>query len=397
MEKKVNKEEGKKEGEEQEPKEGEEKGKKEDIKTMVKEALGERLGVLEKALKAVEAKTVNVTEDGGNGKDALYEKFGKFCKGVYLRDSKMVADSFGKALNETTPSAGGYTVPEEMDAAISRAITEQYGVARKRCTIKRMNSDTLLVNKGTDTVTVSWPGEAAAVTPTNQTYSQVTMTARKMMVISEASSELIEDSNIDVGKDVQFVLARSFAKEEDNQLFNGDGSSPAITGIRNDTNINLVTMDADEGHFYDIEYDDIIDVETAIEGELPPDTAWYMSNYVWGLIRKLKDDNGQPLIAGITEKTPAGYLDGYPIVKTSLMPVAADDAVDTVFLVFGSLKEAVYFGDRRKYTLAVSTEATVNSRSAYERDLMYWKATERIEIKVVQPTMLVGLKSGSGT
>ena len=69
-----------------------------------------------------------------------------------------------------------------------------------------------------------------------------------------------------------------------------------------------------------------------------------MSRYVFNQIRKIKDDNGNPIYVPPAERVPA-TINGVPYILSEVMPKASDDAVDTPFLIYGNPQYWI-FGDR---------------------------------------------------
>ena len=132
-------------------------------------------------------------------------KFGRWaaaCMGH--RKSMDWCDNRGiqvKAHLETVNSQGGFLVPDEFsDALIS--LREQYGVLRRNAKIEPMISDTKRIPKRSATLTASFVGEATAGSETTQTFEQVTLVAKKLMVLSTISNELNEDSLINLGDSI---------------------------------------------------------------------------------------------------------------------------------------------------------------------------------------------------
>ena len=61
-------------------------------------------------------------------------------------------------MNETTNSAGGFLVPDELVAELI-FLRDQYGVVRRNADVRTMSSDTLWIPKNSASTTPYWVGD----------------------------------------------------------------------------------------------------------------------------------------------------------------------------------------------------------------------------------------------
>ena len=98
------------------------------------------------------------------------EKMAGFIKAVYRKDADAL--SVFKTMTEGTGSAGGFIVPEEFAAEVFRVV-EDFGLVMKLGRKFPMSSDTLNVPRLSSSVTMYWPGETGAGTPSQPVFEQV--------------------------------------------------------------------------------------------------------------------------------------------------------------------------------------------------------------------------------
>ena len=356
-------------------------------------------------LKSVEAKLDSKLDEKLKGFESLLKKVDekeiKTVKAPKLVESKaffkaLIKKDY-KTLNETSDAEGGYTVPEEFVGKISELIKEKNGILRTDPQRITQSTDTLKIPKDDGTaLTVYFPGENASIGTTKPGFGLITLSPVKMATIVKITNELRADSGVNLEAFIADKVARRFAQSEDDELFNGAAVSPNIaTGILNDTNVTTVNMATGEDSFADLDEDDLVSMTTQLGSNQEAGAKWYMHKTILGLVRKLKDDEGQPLYQRLTEET-RGTILGWPVTTSDQMPAyATDDAASTAFMVFGNMFEGVIFADRKAMTVEVSTDATVGAVSAFENDLLYWRFIQRIDFDVAQPEALVVLKTGA--
>lgn len=299
-----------------------------------------------------------------------------------------------KAHLETVNSQGGFLVPEEFSNTLI-SLREQYGVLRRNAKIEPMTSDTKRIPKRSATLSASFVGEATAGSETTQTFQQVNLVAKKLMVLTTISNELNEDSLINLGDSVAGEVAYAFAKKEDECGFLGDGSSTyggivgLIHGINNvSSNASIYTCPANKDEPGDIVLSDI----NKLMAKLPayadtPRTKFYMHKSIFHFVAEALTAAG----GGNTRRELLGEkfipsLFGYPVEFTQVMPSSStadgDSATPLNYpMLFGDLALATCFGDRRSNTLSFSDSAL----NAFEQDEIVVRGTERFDFNFHAP------------
>ena len=325
-----------------------------------------------------ESKLVIPEYDGETKKDVR-----RFFKALVDRDFIAL-----KALSEGTDSAGGYLVPEEfMNKVLD--IASDVGYARKRGTVITMSRYTLNIPKLSSKPAVQWIGEGGAIATGQPAFDQVQLVAKKAGLIVPVTSELFEDSAVDISAVLTRVFAEALAGAEDEQAFVGDGT--VFTGILNAAGVNTVTLPAGKTACSDITADDLINLISAVPSSVANKSAFFMHRSVLAKIKTLKDGNGSYLFDP-KDKT----IWGYPVYTIDAMPSMADSAADKAFIIFGD-PSWLYLGDRKQMSVMIADQATVGSTNMFESDMIALRVVERIAIAVAMPNAFAVLKTAAAT
>lgn len=125
-----------------------------------------------------------------------------------------------KTLVEGTDSKGGYSVPEQFARKIYELVQEK-SIMLKFFERVNMTSDTWKAPTLVSGTTVRYPGEAGTITASDVTFGQVTLNAVKLATLTKMSTELMEDSVVDVMNMVADQMAQDIALAIDENVING--------------------------------------------------------------------------------------------------------------------------------------------------------------------------------
>jgi len=272
---------------------------------------------------------------------------------------------------------GGVLVPVPIENAIIE-LREQFGVGRTNFQMVSMGSDSMLVPRMSAELTSYYVSENTAITPSDMSLSQVTLTSKKLATLTVVSSELNEDSIISVAEMLARSVAQSFAVQEDSAGFLGAGGvlHGSIIGLDNALAAGSVYTSTGRATFGALT---LADFESTVgraklwAGSRP---KWYISNagYCASMLRLQNaagGNNRQDLGSGL-----APQFMGYPVVLTQVLPSALTGTTGTTAMFFGDLMQGVFFGTRRGVTIA-----TDPSRY-FELDAIGVRATQRFDIVV---------------
>jgi HK97 family phage major capsid protein len=334
--------------------------------------------------------------DSRRENEELAYRFFKWFSAVSLptntavqRDALKFCEEHGiptiKALNEGVNEQGGSLVPQEFDAVLIRLI-ERYGVFRQFTRISPMASDLKSVPRRTGGVTANWVGEGKTITASNPTFDNIQLVAKKLAALTVMSSEITEDSAINIADELAFEIGYAFALAEDQAGFLGDGSPTYgnIWGITQklkllDTTIaNIAGLRVASGNlFSEFVLDDFIQTVALLPQYADTQAAGWFCNrsFYYGTMQKLEltvpgGVEAREVSAGDRRARPL-FL-GYPVNFTQVMPRA--DANSQIPVLLGDLAMASVMGDRRARTLFTDPYSLSNS------DQIQVRGTERIDI-----------------
>lgn len=134
-----------------------------------------------------------------------------------------------KALREATESAGGYLVPEEFAARVYDLIQAKTVVLPDLEQVN-MGTDTMYLPKTTAGSTAYWVAETGTITASELAFGRITLTAKKVAALVEASTEILEDANVSVANILVDQMARDLALKIDDEILNGTGGT--FSGLR---------------------------------------------------------------------------------------------------------------------------------------------------------------------
>lgn len=301
-----------------------------------------------------------------------------YISGMYLAalGGNARAKEFLAAQSIGTDSLGGFTVPDPLSDALINLI-EDRGTARQKSQRIVMSADTWSVPKVAGQATIYYPSEAASITDSSVSFSQVQLAAKKLAALVKMSTEVTEDSILDMLSVVVDSIAYSIALEEDKNLFNGVSGGVNTSGIAGDASVddtNVASVSA-------LALTDLTACSSGIGNPIiGAVNEWYMSPVVFhGAVRDLLNAAGNNSMRELEEGQRPTLL-GYPVNLVSCLPSAP--ASGELVAVFGDLRLGAYFGDRRALNFK-----TLNELYA-ENDQIGVVATERIDIKVANPEVL---------
>jgi HK97 family phage major capsid protein len=254
-------------------------------------------------------------------------------------------------------------------------LVEEYGVARNVCRRIVMGAMTWAVPKLVGHSTVFYPGEAQAITESDLTFAQVSLTAKKMAGLVKMSTEISEDSLISMTDTIVRDLAWGFAKAEDENLFTG--GSILANGIEGDA----LVADTNVASVSALALTDLTAACVAAGQERGLNHKWYMSPTLWnGQVRDLLNAAGGNMDSNLASGVSRSLF-GYPVELVNALPGAGAGTGDLI-AVFGDLSVSHYFGDRRNLNFKVLDQLfAVN-------DQVGIICTQRIDIKSANPEVL---------
>ena len=314
-------------------------------------------------------------------------KSGMQLKATLLRDAdaKRWCEDAGievRAQGSTGSTTGSAFVPDILlSDTVLRLVTENSAFASNALNIQ-MPSDVVLVPKRTAGASVNWQNENVAITDSDPTSSQVTLTAKKATAATKIANELLSDAvNPAAYADwIAAELALCLTNAIENIAFNGNsGSAPSVAGILTSNGIlagtsatyaaSLVTAAGDTPD--EVTKANLLRMIATMPSHSRAGAKWYVSPYFFADCMQALDA-AQGGSVGLAQGMGLTFM-GYPVVLTDEMP-GAGDQTGNVMALFANLANAAIFGTRQGIDLASSSEV------AFLSDQTVLRATARVAI-----------------
>lgn len=317
--------------------------------------------------------SLNAFKRFGNKAEEMAYRGGMWARAILFRDPQAlrvcndqnirIMDNKGnvRVMNEMTGSAGGFTVPDEMEGAITDLRVE-YGIARRLCKVFPMGSDTMVIPIRTAGVTAQFTAEQGAPTASDMTWGQATLVAKNLMAETRITTQLAEDAVVDIAAIVADEHAWAFAAKEDQCFINGDGTSTygGIVGLIPKFEAAYSTLAGVHIHAGSANAADAFTEVTAAElSGVMAKCPTYARNGARFLINPSGDSlvferlmaagGGNTTVTLAGQITPA-YL-GKVRTVAEVMPGSATDFSNKVMMMYGDFSKACFFGDRRGITI----------------------------------------------
>ncbi len=297
-----------------------------------------------------------------------------------------------KALAGTSDAAGGYAVPEEIDAAIERTLTAISPIRAIANVVKVGSSGyrKLVTTGGTPS---GWVSEVAPRPETDTPlFTEVAPPFGDLYANPAASQAMLDDAAFDVEAWLAQEIATEFARAEGAAFVGGSGvnrpkgflaspTSAAADGTRPFGTLQVLNTGAAGGFAASNPEERLIDLVQALRPPYRQGAVFVMNSATATRIRKFKTGDGaflwQP---GLTAGQPDTLL-GHPVVEAEDMP---DMAADSLSIAFGNFKAG--------YLIAERTETQILRDPFTHKPFVHFYATKRVGGQVMNSEAIKLLK-----
>lgn len=334
------------------------------------------MSAMKKQLEAVETAVARAQFPGGgktiNEDKVLHAKaFDQwFRRGIDggLKDLEIKA-----AVSTLSDPDGGFTVPEEVDAAIDR-VALRVSAMRRLSTVRAISTDTYkkLVSQGG--TSSGWVAEKSARAETaTPTLVEIAINTKEIYAMPAATQQLLDDSRIDIGAWLADEVSIEFNEQESDSFVNGNGveKPKGIAAYPMVANANYVWGKVGfiaGGHATLLNnLDKLIDQQHALKAVYRNGASWLMNDSTLAVIRKFKDGVGNYIWA-------PGLLAGAPDILLG-KPVEIDDNIADI----GADKFPVFFGNFKRAYLIIDRIGTRVLRDPYtNKPYVVFYTTKRV-------------------
>ena len=283
-----------------------------------------------------------------------------------------------KAVTGLSDAAGGYAVPEELDAAIDRTLTAISPIRAIANVVKVGSAGyrKLVTKGGTPS---GWVAETAGRPETGTPdFHEVAPPFGELYANPAASQAMLDDAAFDIEAWLAHEIATEFARAEGAAFVNGSGVNrpkgflAAPTAIQVDSirpfgTIQVIHSGVAGGFPANDPQDKLIDLVQSLRPPYRQGAVFVMNSATAARIRKFKTADGaflwQP---GLVAGQPDTLL-GYPVVEAEDMP---DVSADSLSVAFGNF--------RAGYLIAERTETQILRDPFTHKPFVHFYATKRV-------------------
>jgi HK97 family phage major capsid protein len=297
-----------------------------------------------------------------------------------------------KALSGATDAAGGYAVPEEIDAAIERTLAAISPIRAIANVVKVGSAGyrKLVTTGGTPS---GWVAETAGRPETDTPeFAEIAPPFGELYANPAASQAMLDDAAFDVETWLAGEIATEFARAEGAAFVSGNGTSrpkgflaapnaATADGVRAFGTLQYLATGVAGAFPASSPQDKLIDLVQALRSPYRQGAAFVMNSATAARIRKFKTDDGaflwQP---GLVAGQPDTLL-GYPVIEAEDMP---DVAANSLSIAFGNF--------RAGYLIAERAETQILRDPFTNKPFVHFYATKRVGGQVMNSEAIKLLK-----
>lgn len=325
-------------------------------------------------LEAIEARSADKATD-----DVETGDLAKLRKLVAGEVRGMDFDWEERDLVKGTASAGGNTVPTTLFGQL-------YVPMREFATVMADGGARILTtSSGEDMpfpVVSSFPAavlvaEGGAIGESDAAFGQVVLKSYKFGQMTQVSSELEQDSIVNLQAFLADVGGQALGRGLGAYLITGTGTNQP-KGITTTTNANNKVAASATA----ITADELMDVQHGIPSPYRPFAAWIMKDSTVKAVRKLKDSQGRYLLEASLQAGAPDTLLGSPVKVDDNMAAIATGAIT---VVYGDLQHGYLV------RLVGGVRIERSSQFAFNTDLITYRFLVRADGNIIDNTAIVKL------
>lgn len=288
-----------------------------------------------------------------------------------------------QVLVEGTGSRGGFLVPDDYANMLVEDIRDQ-SVMRNIADVMTTTSDTLHLPNLAGRPQANFRAEGAVKSTSTVDFGENVFTPYSLATIIPLSNELVADAQLGVNGNivnkVSELAAQAISEREEKAFWTGSGSGQP-------TGVSQYSVGSMSGGITDASRaDSFISTYFRLPQGYRNKAVWVMNSGTLERVRGLKDTTGQYLLGSVSG-SPMPTILGRPVYESN-------------YIAGGT----AYFGDFSYYTIVdregiqvdTSTEATVASQSAFERNLTFVRVEKRVDAELTLANAIRSI-TGLGT
>ncbi len=259
-----------------------------------------------------------------------------------------------KSFNATTPDAGGYAVPREIDEQIDRTLTAISPI-RQVANVVKVGSAGYRKLVTTGGAPSGWVAETdARIETATPSFHEIVPSFGELYANPAASQAMLDDAAFDVETWLAGEIATEFARAEGQAFVAGNGTNKprgfltyAATSdgdaVRAFGTLQYTASGAAGGFPATNPQDRLIDLVQSLRAPYRQGAAFVMNAATLAVIRKFKTADGAFLWQPGLVEGQADRLLGYPVIESEDMP---DIAANSLAIAFGNFKAGYLIAER---------------------------------------------------
>lgn len=284
-----------------------------------------------------------------------------------------------KTLKVSSDPQGGYLAPAEMSTEFIRELVE-FSPVRSVASVRTTGAPSVSYPKRTGITNAKWKGEMQAQEGSEPAFGQAEIVVKEVNTFVDISNQLLADSAGQAEAEVRLALAEDFGQKEGAAFVNGQGNLEPL-GFLSDPNIDHTV----NGHAVNLSADKLIDLLYALPAQYRNAGSWAMNGTTLGVVRKLKDGQGNYLWQPSYQAGEPETILGRPVVEMIDMPDVGDGNFPIIY------------GDWSGYRIVdrVGLSILVNPYLRATEGITRIHATRRVGAGVIQAAKFRKLKTAA--
>ena len=268
-----------------------------------------------------------------------------------------------RAQGSTGATTGSAFVPDSLSSAVVRLV-DQYSAFAQNATSVVMPSDVVLFPRRTAGSTAAWIDENVAITPSDPTSNQITLTAKKVTGAVTIASELLQDSIVSIADWIAAELALTLGNAVEEAAWSGNPSNaPAVAGLVSTYTggllaasgatyaASLVTAAGDTPD--EVTKANLLAMMAKVPQHSRQGAKWFCSPFFFASCMQ-NLDLAQGGSVGLSQGMGLTFL-GSPVVLTDRLPSGAD-STGVIMALYGNMANSSYYGVRQGIEIASSDQ-----------------------------------------
>jgi HK97 family phage major capsid protein len=268
-----------------------------------------------------------------------------------------------RAQGSTGSTTGAAFVPDVLSSTVIRLV-DQYSAFAQNATNVVMPSDVLLFPRRTAGATAYWLNENVAITASDPTSNQVTLTAKKVSGAVVIASELLSDSLVSISDWIAAELALTLSNAVEEAAWSGNPSNaPAVAGLVTTHTggllaasaatyaASLVTAAGDTPD--EVTKANLLAMMARVPQHSRAGAKWFCSPFFFAACMQ-NLDLAQGGSVGLSQGMGPTFL-GSEVVLTDRLPAGAD-STGAIMALYGNMANSSYYGIRQAIEIASSDQ-----------------------------------------